>query len=386
MFLLKTLFWGSVIALGYTYVGYPLLLGALAKVRPRPWARAELTPSLAIVIAAWNEAGVIEAKLQNAIGLDYPKDRLHIVVASDGSSDDTVAIARRFESQGVMVLDLPRGGKTSTLNRAMEILTAKGLQPEVLVFSDANVFFEPDALKQLVRHFADPTIGGVSGDVRLKPDGFSLAQSQGLYYRYERFIQEKESLIGSIIGADGGMYAMRGRLFKAIPPHLINDDFILSMEVVRQGMRLIYDPEAIAYEDSPVDSANEFRRKVRVEQGNFQALFSGWSIPGKDQPIERFCYFSHKVARWCGFVPLSIALGSSAALAPLGGLPLLALGLQSTLYVLALVGAFKKDHGGSATNVPYYFVMENFAAVKGFYRLMTGQVQWGTAATRTRNA
>lgn len=412
MFALRAIFWGSVVALGYTYVGYPLVLAGLAKLRPRPWKKASEAamqeacrtdtptedfpqglPNVTVLIAAWNEGRVIDAKLQNALNIQYPTGRLKIVVASDGSSDDTVAIARQYEAQGVRVLDLPRGGKTSALNRAMELLTQEGLQTDVLVFSDANVFFEPDAVLKLVRHFADPQIGGVSADVRLKPDGFSLGESQGLYYRYERWIQEQESRIGSIIGADGGMYAMRRQLFKAIPTQLINDDFILSMEVVRQGFRLIYDPEAVAYEDSPVDSANEFKRKIRVEHGNFQALFSGYSVPHAHQPIERFCYFSHKVARWLGFVPMSTALASSLLLAPQGGIPLLAALVQAGFYGQALRGWQQEQQQqpmGSSTQVPFYFTLENLAAFRGLHRLLTtkaapASAQWGTAATRSRH-
>lgn len=437
MFGLHAIFWGSALTLGYTYFGYPLALAGLARGMPRPWQKAsdasmqaamssgqpspdfpEGLPSVTLLIAAWNEARVIEAKLQNALAIAYPTDRLRIVVASDGSNDETVAIARRFEAQGVQVLDLPRGGKTSAINRAMEQLAAEGLTSELLVFSDANVFFEPDALQKLVRHFVDPQIGGVSGDVRLKPDGFSLGESQGLYYRYERWIQTQESRIGSIIGADGGMYAIRRALFRPIPTHLINDDFILSMEVVRQGFRLIYDPEAVAFEDSPVDSANEFKRKIRVEHGNFQALFSGYSVPHRNQPLALFCYFSHKVARWLGFVPLSLALGSSIGLAPLGGLPLLAAVAQGGFYGLAFLGwqgekrmqgseagshagspagshapthAPSHGHAGtsSRTQVPFYFTLENLAALRGLHRLLTtkaapGSSQWGTAATRSR--
>lgn len=376
----RVLFWGSLLATGYTYVGYPLVLAMLARVRPRPWNQAAIEPTVTLLIAAWNEAGVIEAKLENALALDYPKERLKIVVASDGSSDETVTLARKYVDRGVEVLNLPRGGKTATLNRVMP-----RLDTELVVFSDANVFFEPDAIRKLVRHFADQQLGGVSGDVRLKPDGFSLGQSQGLYYRYERFIQRMESRIGSIIGADGGMYAIRRELFQEVPEHLINDDFIISMQVACQGRRVIYDPEAVAYEDSPINSENEFRRKVRVEHGNFQQLFSGRGVPGTTQPLLLFCYVSHKVMRWTAFVPLTVLAGSSLLLAHRAPLCALAAAAQGVFYALAYAGSRLPGHGGKLTNIPYYFVMENLAAIRGLERVFTGQVQWGTAQTRTRS-
>lgn len=386
--MLHLLFWSSAGLLAFTYLGYPLSLEALARVRARPWKQAELTPSVALVIAAWNEAGVIQAKLENVLALDYPADKLRVVVASDGSQDATVSLAQRFERSPtgpqVTVLDLPRGGKTQALERAMQWLDQTAPEVEVVVFSDANVFLEPDALRKLVRHFADPSIGGVSADVRLRPEGFSLGDSQGLYYRYERWIQRLESRLGSIIGADGGLYGIRRALYRSVDRKLINDDFVLSLGVVRQGFRLIYDPEVVAHEDSPVDAANELRRKVRVEHGNFQALFAGVVMPGKEQPLERYCFIGHKVLRWVGFVPLSVLLGSSVCLAPGGGLPMLVAGAQGVFYLLAGLGWAFEGRGGPALKVPFYFTMENVAAVRGLLRHFTGETQWGTAATRTR--
>ncbi|MFM7201213.1 MAG: glycosyltransferase family 2 protein [Myxococcota bacterium] len=397
--MLSLLFWTSAGLLAFTYLGYPLSLEALTRLRPRKSAApahepahepagapaGERMPSVALVIAAWNEAGVIKAKLENTRALDYPSDRLKVVVASDGSQDATVSIARSFEGNGVTVLDLPRGGKTQALERAMQWLQTEAPEVEVVVFSDANVFLEPDALQKLVRHFADPQLGGVSADVRLRPEGFSLGASQGLYYQYERWIQRLESQVGSIIGADGGLYGIRRALYRSVDRRLINDDFVLSMGVVRQGFRLIYDPEVVAYEDSPVDASNELRRKIRVEHGNFQALFAGVAMPNADQPLARYCFVGHKVLRWVGFVPLTVLLGSSLGLASGGGIPALAAAGQGLFYLLAGLGWAFEGKGGPALKVPFYFTMENWAAARGLIRHFTGETQWGTAATRTRS-
>jgi len=377
--ILNSLFWGATAYLVYTYLGYPLLLVVSARLLRRPWTPADITPPVSLVIAAWNEAGVIRQKLENALALDYPAEQLEIVVASDGSDDQTVAIAREFAPRGVRVLDLPRGGKTAALNRAVQ--TVRG---EVLVFSDANVFFEADALRKLVRHFADPQIGGVSGDVRLRPDDFTLGESQGAYYRYERFIQRMESALGSIIGADGGMYAMRRALFQPIAEDLINDDFILSMGVPCRGSRLIYDPEAIAHEDSPLDAQNELGRKTRVEHGNFQSLFRRAGVPGWRQPALLGAYLSHKVLRWTAFGPLIGAFGSSVLLAGTAPFYGVAAAGQTLFYLLALLGWRFEGRGGAVLTVPFYFVVENLAAARGLVRTFTGHRQWGKAQTRAR--
>lgn len=391
--LLPPALWGSIALLGYTYAGYPLLLGVMAKTLPRPWHVDEThCPKVALIIAAWNEAQVIHAKLENALLLDYPRDRLQIWVASDGSDDETVRLARAFEPHGVTVLDLPRGGKTRTLNRTVALLRDSGEPPpDLLVFSDANVFFEPDALRKLTRNFADPSIGGVSADVRLRKEGFSLGASQGLYYRYERFLQRCESRIGSMIGADGGMYAIRASLFAPVPGHILNDDFVISMGVIRQGFRLVYEPEAVAWEESPQSAQAEFKRKIRVEQGNFQALFEGLMMPPSTAPLERFCTVSHKVLRWFGFVPLGVALGAGTfGLGHSTFSSLMGMG-QLSLYLLAARGAWHEARGtlatqGSTTTLPYYFVLENLAAAQGFWRSRSGVQDWGTAARRSTSS
>ncbi len=375
------LFWSSAAWLGYTYAGYPALIAAAARIRPRPWRKVGILPDVSLIVAAWNEEAVIAEKIENALAADYPQDRLEILIASDGSSDATVAIARRYQDRGVRVLDLPRGGKTATLNRA--VAEARG---EILVFSDANVFLAPNALKRLVRHFADPSIGGVTGDVRLKPEGFTLGQSQGLYYRYERFIQEAESEVGSTIGADGGMYAIRRTCFQPVPEEVINDDFVISMNVIAQNRRLVYDPSAIAYEDSPPNAGLEFDRKTRVEHGNFQSLFGGHGRPGLRHPWTLFAYLSHKASRWLAFVPLSLAMTTSIALARTGPLHATALGLQSLFYFLALLGWRLEGKGGPILSVPFYFVLENLAAARGLVRAVTGKRAWGSTRVRVKDA
>ncbi len=376
----RILFWASLVQLAYTYAGYPVLIGVLGRFRAKAWKKGDELPKVSLIIAAWNEAGIIGQKLENALGLDYPRDRLEIILASDGSDDGTAAIASTFESRGVRVLDLPHRGKTATLNDAVE--HASG---DILVFSDANVFFRPDALRKLVRHFADPRIGGVSGDVRLKPEGFELGEAQGIYYRYERFIQLCESKLGSIVGADGGMYAIRKKHFRKVPADLINDDFILSMEVVRQGARLVYDPEAIAEEESPDDPWSEFKRKTRVEQGNFQSLFRGYAVPTGKDPTALWAYLSHKVARWFGFIPMSALALSSLRLRRNGPLYAVVFGGQSLFYGLAIVGMVTGGRGGSLVKIPHYFLLENLAAARGFVRLFSRTRDWGKAQTAARS-
>ncbi|RME49841.1 MAG: glycosyltransferase family 2 protein [Deltaproteobacteria bacterium] len=371
-------FWLLAGVILYTYLGYPALLGLLASWFRRPVRKGEPLPSLTLLIAAYNEEAVIGKKLENSCSLDYPSDRLEIVVVSDGSTDRTDEIVRQFPD--VRLDRVPvRGGKTAALNHAVP--RTKG---EIIVFSDANPIYRPDALRKLVRAFADPEVGGVSGDVRLSPEGVTFGEAQGLYYRYERYIQRKESELGSMIGCDGAMYAIRRECFVAPPPFFILDDFLISMAVTRQGYRVIYEPEAIAVEDSPPALREEFRRKIRVLAGGFQTLLHRAGIP--TSPLLLWCYLSHKVARWfCPFCLLFLFL-LDLFLADRAGYRLLLFG-QIAFYLWGGVGyLFEEKIGGKWRKLllPTYFCVENLAGIIGFFRAIGGKerVTWKSVGRR----
>lgn len=372
---MKLVFWASLALILYVYAGYPLTLAFVAR-RFRPLKRDDgFLPTVSLVIAAHNEEKVLWEKLGNSLALDYPRDRLEIIVASDGSTDATNDIVKAFADRGVVLHEItPRGGKMWALN-----LTIPKTQGTILVLSDANTMYRPDAIRKLVRHFADPTVGAVSGDVQLVDAADSHAHSEGLYYRYERWLQTQESRVGSIIGVDGAMYAIVREHFRSPSRNIIVDDFVISMTVARLGYRVLYDPEAVATEQGTLSSREEFWRKVRIVAGGMQALMLREGLPHLRQPLLMFSYISHKLLRW--LVPcflLSLLLSSAALVsAPLEILALLG---QVLFYGFALGYAvnFLGLRRLSWSSIPYYFCLVNGAALVGLWKglLGTQTVTW----------
>lgn len=372
---MKGLLFLAVLVITYVYVGYPVLLALVA-----PWCRRtkreeDFLPTVSLVIAAYNEEQVIREKLENSLALDYPKERFEIVVAADGCTDATHTIVRSFATQGVILHEVtPRGGKTRALN-----LTIPKTHGDILVLSDANTMYRPDAIRKLVRHFVDPRVGAVSGDVQLVDADAGHAFSEGLYYRYERWLQRLESRIQSIIGADGAMYAVARKYFRPPSNEIIVDDFVISMTVARLGYRVLYDPEAIATEQGTLSSHEEFRRKVRIIAGGIQAVLLGEGLPRRQQPWLLLCYLSHKLLRW--LMPCFLLLVFLTSLACLSTMPytLLVLG-QVVFYGVALGYAWNLPGIRRLpwSGVPYYFCLVNGAALLGLWKGIRGtqKVMW----------
>jgi poly-beta-1,6-N-acetyl-D-glucosamine synthase len=366
----------------YVYVGYPVLLGLIGLfVRKRSSQAQTVEPKVSLVIPAYNESKVIREKIENSLRIDYPSDRLEIIVASDGSTDGTNNIAQEYEHRGIKLIGLqPRAGKISVLNRAIPAATG-----QIIVLCDANVMFLPNALRRLVRHFTDSTVGAVSGDVRIASEDAPFGESEGLYYKYERFIQLQESALGSTVTVDGGMYAIRKDLFQTLPSDTILDDFIIGMNVALAGSRVIYDPSAIATENATETVQQEFRRKVRIVAGAFRELCRGRPVPSPLQVQLFWSYFSHKVLRW--FVPwmlLVILMGNALLIwkHPGSVLPLSLLAAQGLFYGCALVGCTRPNARWPAiVGVPFYFCMVNAAAWIGSLRGLIGieKVTWRKA-------
>ncbi len=308
-------------------------------------------------------------------------NRLEIVVASDGSDDGTDEIVREYEGHGVKLRAFaPRAGKISVLNR-----TVPEAEGEIVVLCDANVMFRPDALNHLVPHFADPRVGAVTGDVRIQSADAPFGEGEGLYYKYERFIQLQESALGSTVTVDGGMYAIRKDLFRPLPADTILDDFIIGMNVALAGRRVIYDPSAVATENATVDVRQEFRRKVRIVAGGLPRAGPGHGVPGAGHPQLLWSYVSHKLLRW--LVPwfLLVIFACSLALAWQRGLEWVdatILILQLVFYGCALIGATRPNARWPAViGVPFYFCMVNAAAWLGSLRGIAGieRVTWRKA-------
>jgi len=363
------LFWISVGGILYTYFGYPILIFLLARLRLKAAANQSVQPSVTLLIAAYNEEMVIEEKIKNSLAIDYPKELFQILIVSDGSADKTPEIAKRYTNYGIESLHEPaRCGKMAAINRAWS-----SVRGEIVVFSDANTFLQRDAVRALVRNFASEDLGCVSGDVTLVGDRALLGRSEDLYYRYERWLQHAESDIGSMIGADGALYASGRRLFTPPADDTILDDMAIPMAIVRAGRRVIFEPTALAHEQGSETAMEEFARKSRVIAGAVQFLSRRDSAVPWTQPQVVFSLVSHKALRWlspafgiCGFVASLVLAQSSLAYAG-------AAAAQVFLLIFGLAGCAPVLRRSSAIAVAHYFCLVQAAAAVGFVRGLGGR-------------
>jgi cellulose synthase/poly-beta-1,6-N-acetylglucosamine synthase-like glycosyltransferase len=330
--------------------------------------KSERLPRVCLFIAANDEAGVIDAKLRNSLTLDYPPDLLDIVVASDGSVDGTNDIVRRFGPRVRLLEFGQRRGKIATVNDGMRTVAS-----EIVILSDANTFLEPGAVRALVRNFGDDEVGAVSGDVILVGERAALARSEDLYYRYERWVQRAESEIGSMIGVDGALYAIRRELFVAPAGDTILDDMAIPMAAVRAGRRVIFEPLAIAHEHGSDSAREEFARKSRVIAGAVQFL----SRPDSDVPLNRkqvmFSLVSHKGLRWLSPAFGACAFVASLVLARSSTLYVVVVTAQLSLLLFGIAGCIPLLRRASFIAVAHYFCLVQAAAGVGFVRGLSGR-------------
>lgn len=357
---MEVLFWMALFGVCYAYFGYPLLLLALPRV-PSARREPEVAPSVSIVIPAHNEAAVIARKLENTLALRYPSERREIILVSDGSTDATARIARRYA--GVRVLELDgRGGKARALNAALEL--AGG---DLIVFSDASIMLEPDALQAIVAPFADPTVGCVSGEDKIEGGG-----GEGAYGRYELFLRNLESRVASIVGASGCFYAQRRALCEPFAEGMA-PDFLSVLNTVERGYRAVSEPRAVGFMRSVKSPREEFARKVRTFLRGMSALAAKKHLLN---PLRhgRFAVVlaSHKLVRWCVPLFLVLTLVSNAFLLDQPLYLALFLG-QTAFYLLAALAYF--EAGGVQrlllAKIPLYFTAVNIAiacAWLGFLR------------------
>jgi cellulose synthase/poly-beta-1,6-N-acetylglucosamine synthase-like glycosyltransferase len=271
---LQIVFWSCVGALAWTHVGYPLAAALFAAIRPRRVRKAESEPTVAVVIAAHNEEDVIARRLENLLELDYPGDRLEIIVASDASTDRTNEIVDEFTARDarVRLVRCPRGGKVAAQNLAVRLTSG-----EVLAFSDANATWAPDALRKLVRNFADPDVAYVCGQLRLQAaDG---TNREGVYWRYELWLRGSESNLGSVTGGNGAVYAVRRSDYLEVDPRF-GHDLSLPYKLAQRGRRAVYDPDAHAFEKPSRDLEDEYRRKVRMFEHGWLMMLTGGFLRG----------------------------------------------------------------------------------------------------------
>jgi cellulose synthase/poly-beta-1,6-N-acetylglucosamine synthase-like glycosyltransferase len=288
----------------YTLAGYPLLLAALARLRPRPIARSPIRPTVSVLLPVHNGDRWLAAKLDCILALDYPRELLQILVVSDGSTDRTEAIARDYAARGVELLRIPRSGKASALNAGLKRATG-----EIVMFTDVRQRLDAGALKDLVQCFADPAVGVVSGELVILDGQTRQEIDTGLYWKYEKWIRKRQSAVDSVLGATGCLYAMRRSLVQPLPPGTINDDMFLPLAAFLRGYRIVLEESARAY-DLPASLRTEFRRKVRTLAGVYQIL---GALPALLGPANRmwFHFVSHKLARqFLPFALLAVAVSS----------------------------------------------------------------------------
>lgn len=361
----------------HAYLGYPILLWLVTcrrRMAPAIEGDSDTLPSVSMIIPAFNEASIISRKLKNCAELDYPPDRIDVIVGSDGSTDATNELVASFTGARVRLHALPtRRGKAAVLNQCAEHATG-----EILVFSDANTMYHRDAVRRLARHFDDRAVGCVSGLLRLEnKTGDAGGRGEGAYWRFESWIKSMESRAGFLIGANGAIYAIRRRLFTRLPNALINDDFFISMKVLEQGWRVRLEPAAVGVEETAPSLEGEFARHVRDATGHFQVLPHLWRVLSPRRGLAAFGFASHRLARWTVPFALPLCLVLSIVLVrqwPYG----LLVGGFVLLFGLAGIGWLARRRGSNIglLFVPLYFLTLNTAILAGFVRFLRGDLTW----------
>jgi cellulose synthase/poly-beta-1,6-N-acetylglucosamine synthase-like glycosyltransferase len=368
----EILFWSSVTALAYTYAGYPLLLLLVSKFRSRPVQRALWTPTVSIIISAYNEERDLATKLENTLALDYPEDHLEIIVSSDCSTDRTDEIARSFASRGVRFYRQPeRLGKTAGQNAAVE--QARG---EIILFSDATTHYNPDVLRAMVPSFADPTVGCVAGRlIYVDPTASSVGRGARSYWGYETFLKQHESRVCSLIGASGCLYAVRRSAYVPLY-HEACSDFIIATKMVEQGLRAVFETDAVCTEDTNRRTDKELGMRVRVITQTFTDL---WRHRSMLNPLRSGFYavqlWSHKVMRY--MVPLFLVGVLICSWLLIERSPFFAAVFFAQLFFYALAAlGWALEHLGVHSRLlalPHYFVIANLASLLAFFKFLSGE-------------
>jgi cellulose synthase/poly-beta-1,6-N-acetylglucosamine synthase-like glycosyltransferase len=373
-------FWVCIGLLLYIYGGYPATVFLLARIIGHDVQKADIEPKVTVLIAAFNEEREIEQTVVNKLAQNYPADRLEVIVISDGSTDRTDATVRALAAGREETLRLlrqePRQGKTQALNLAVTQATG-----EIFVFADANSIYAPDAIRRLVRGFADPSVGYITGRmIYTNPDAAGLGEGSGTYMGYENRLRALETRLGSVVGVDGGIDAIRRELYAPMRPDQL-PDFVLPLSVVEQGRRVVYEPDAWLYEPALSGAAEEFRMRVRVTLRALWALYDRRKLLNPLRfPLFAWQLFSHKVLRYAAFLPLTGLFAFNAGAIGLHPFYLWFFVLQLGSYGLAALGHGFRDLPARAAKllVPYYFVLLNAACAVAFWKFLNREkmVTW----------
>jgi poly-beta-1,6-N-acetyl-D-glucosamine synthase len=382
----NTFFWVGVTSVFYTYLGYGGIIYFISRFRqpyrvPDHQEPADL-PFVTFIVAAYNEAGFIGEKIRNTLELDYPENKLEVFFVTDGSTDETPEIIKDFPR--FRLFHSPeRLGKIHAVNRVM-----KFVKNPIVIFSDANTHLNTGALKNIVRHYQYKNVGGVAGEKKINSQAKENASGagEGLYWKYESFLKRKDSEVYSVVGAAGELFSLRTELYEAPEADMIIEDFYLSLLIASRGYRFIYEPDAYAMESASASVAEEWKRKVRICAGGFQAMLKLKQVLNPFRHgILTFQYFSHRVLRWT-LAPLflPIILITNIVLAVEGNpVYIVLLALQLLFYFIAVLGFFLRDRRISITGffVPCYFGVMNLSVYAGFFRFLRGKqsVVWEKA-------
>ena len=359
-------------AIFYAYAGYPLLVWLVSRVRPKNVKRGNFEPFVTILITAYNEEKDIRGKLEDTLAIEYPREKLEILVASDGSSDKTDAIVKEFANRGIKLFRQEgRVGKTFTQNKAVEQSAG-----EIILFSDATTMYQPDVLRRMLPNFADATVGCVAGKLIYVDESKSgVGQGAQSYWSYETFLKKSESLACSLIGASGCLYAVRKSAYRAMYAEACSD-FLICTKIYEQGLRSVYEPAAVCTEETNRHADQELRMRVRVISQTFTDL---WRNRRMLNPFRSGFYaiqlLSHKLLRYAVPVFLILIFASSAALAFSSKIFAFIFALQIVFYAMAVTGWLleRRGKGASIFSIPLYFVLTNLASLIAFYKFLRGQ-------------
>lgn len=389
---MELIFWGALALLAYSYVGYGVVLYALVKLKrlffgpPRlPGYPEDSLPEVTLVVAAYNEADYIEKKIQNSLLLSYPRNKLHFLFVTDGSNDATPNLVKQYP-QVTLYHQPERQGKIAAVNRVMPYI-----HTPVTVFSDANTDLNPDAIRLMIRHFADAKTGAVAGEKRvLSPEKDSASGAgEGFYWKYESALKRWDSELYSVVGAAGELFAVRTELYEPVSKDTLIEDFYLTVKMTMHGYRVAYEPDATATETASATVGDEMKRKIRIAAGGLQAIGRLWALLFPfPRPLLTFQYVSHRVLRWT-LAPLAlpVALVANVLLAWEGAsVYQWLLTAHVGFYLAGWIGKILKDREISFKPffIPYYFLMMNWCVYLGAWRLWKGRQSavWEKAARR----
>ena len=377
------LFWLSIFFVAYTYLGYPLLIALFAKFTHLRELPSISDFSVTLLVTAYNEETAIAKKIENSLGLNYPYDKLQIIVAADGSSDRTPEIVKQYAYQGVELTYIPqRNGKMAAINHA--IPHARG---DIIVFSDANNMYEPDTIQKLVAPFRDASVGATTGAKLIIQDGSDLSEAEGIYWKYESWIKKNETALGTCTSSVGEILAIRRELYIAPPENIINDDYYIVLDVIKRGFRVYYVPEARSFEYISATARDEMIRRSRMNTGKYQAIFMSYQLLPLNRPLVLWQIISHKYFRAVlpfGFIGALLAnilmvflpRNTSSSLFYLSSpYDWIFLAMQLLFYTMAVVGNLVKFHGPlqKLMYLPSYLVNSNIAILRGFYGFVSGK-------------